>query len=197
MDSEVKRRLVHVSGVVIPLAYVVGITTWTRTQTVFVFGTLIALTLETLRLSTGLDWEIFETLTREYERDNPAGYALYMISSTVVVLVFSPIVAVPAVLMLMIGDPVIGVFGSGEVGSVKPVPVLFSMFGLCVLIAFPFVPLVPAICGAIAATVADGAKPVIATYVIDDNLTIPPAAALAIDAGGQLVQQGYLPTFGW
>lgn len=196
MDSEVERRLVHVSGVVFPLAYIVGITTWTQTQVIFVGGSLLALTLETLRLHSGLDWDIFETLTREYERDNPAGYALYTISSTTVVLVFSPNVAIPAILMLMVGDPIIGVFGSGEVGSVKPVSVLFSMFGICVLIALPFVSPVPAICGAIAATAADGAKPVIATYVIDDNLTIPPAAALAIIAGGQLVQHGYLPAFG-
>lgn len=197
MDSEVKRRLVHVSGVILPLAYIVGITTWIQTQAIFVIGTLIALILETLRLSTGLDWQIFETLTREYERDNPAGYALYAISTTAVALVFSPTVAVPAILMLMIGDPIIGVFGSGKVGSIKPVSVLLSMFGICVLIALPFVSPVPAICGAIAATVADGAKPVIATYVIDDNLTIPPAAALAIIAGGQLVQQGYLSGIGW
>jgi dolichol kinase len=196
MDSEVQRRLVHVSGVVIPLAYITGITTWTQTRIIFVVGTLLALTLETLRLYSGLDWEIFETLTREYEQDNPAGYALYTISSAAVVLVFSPDVAIPAILMLMVGDPIIGVFGSGEVGSVKPVSVLLSMFGICVLIALPFVPPVPAICGAIAATAADGAKPVIATYVIDDNLTIPPAAALAIVAGSQLVQQGYLPA-GW
>jgi dolichol kinase len=197
MDSEVERRLVHVSGAVIPLAYIVGIITWTQIRMIFVFGTLLALTLEILRLSSRLDWEIFETLTREYERENPAGYALYTISSTAVVLVFSPTVAIPAILMLMIADPVIGVFGSGEVGSVKPVPALLSMFGICVLLAFPFVPLIPAICGAIAATVADGVKPVIASYVIDDNLSIPPAAALAIIAGGQLVQHGYLPALGW
>jgi dolichol kinase len=194
MESEVERRLVHVSGAVIPLAYIVGITTWTQTWMILVFGTLLAFTLEILRLSSRLDWEIFETLTREYERENPAGYALYMISSTAVVLVFSPDVAIPAVLMLMIADPVVGVFGSGEVGSVKPVPVLLLMFGICVLLALPFVSLIPAICGAIAATAADGVKPVIASYVIDDNLSIPPAAALAIVAGGQLVQHGYLLT---
>jgi dolichol kinase len=193
MESEVERRLVHVSGVVIPLAYIVGITTWTQTRTILVFGTLLAFTLEILRLSSRLDWEIFETLTREYEHENPAGYALYTISSTAVVLVFPPDVAIPAILMLMIADPVIGVFGSGEVGSVKPVPVLLSMFGICVFLALPFVSPIPAICGAIAATAADGVKPVIASYVIDDNLSIPPAAALAIVAGGQLVQHGYLP----
>lgn len=196
MDSEVQRRLVHVSGIVVPLAYVVGVTTWTQTQAIFVAGTLFALTLELLRLSGRLDWDIFETLTREYERENLAGYALYMISSTAVVLVFYPTVAVPAVLMLMVGDPVIGVLGTEEMKSVKPVTILLSMFGLCLLLALPFVSLIPAICGAIAATVADGAKPVIATHVIDDNLTIPPAAALAIAAGGHLLQLGTLPGIG-
>lgn len=195
MDSEVARRLVHVSGVVIPLSYVAGITTWTQTQMLFVFGALLAITLEILRLSSRLDWEIFETLTREYERDNPAGYALYVFSATAVALVFRPNVAISAILMLMVADPLIGVFGSGEVGSVKPVAVLLSMFCICVLLAIPFVSLIPAICGAIVATVADGTTPVIAGYVIDDNLTIPPGAALAIIVGGQLVQWGYLPAF--
>lgn len=196
MRPEVKRRLVHASGMALPLSYGVGLLTWDQVQMMFVFGTLFALTLETLRLSGRIDWDIFETLTRGYERKHLAGYALYMFGSTTAALAFRPRVALPAILMLMIADPVIGLLGSGdsEASSVKPAYVLLSMFALCTLIAAPFVHPVPAICGAIAATVADGAKPVIYGYVIDDNITIPPAAALAIVGGQYLVE--YLPSIG-
>ncbi|MFC6726699.1 dolichol kinase, partial [Halobium palmae] len=34
--------------------------------------------------------------------------------------------------------------------------------------------------GAAGATLADGVKPVVATYVIDDNLSIPPTACVGI-----------------
>ncbi|MFC6960558.1 dolichol kinase [Halocatena marina] len=187
MQPEVERRLVHASGVSLPLAYVIGLFTWDQVRMCFVLGTLLTLTLEALRLSGLIEWSIFETLTREYERDHLAGYALYMFSSTVVALIFHPSVALPALLMLMIADPVVGLLSSSEPATVKPAYILFSMFGICTLIALPFVDIIPAVCGAIAATAADGAKPIIAGYVIDDNLTIPMVAALAIAGSHHLL----------
>jgi dolichol kinase len=40
--------------------------------------------------------------------------------------------------------------------------------------------LVAGVAGAAGATAADGLKPVVAGYVVDDNLSIPPAACVAI-----------------
>ena len=57
---------------------------------------------------------------------------------------------------------------------------LVTMFGVCLLLAVPFVPASAAMAGAAAATIADGAKPVVAGYVIDDNLTIPIWSAVAM-----------------
>lgn len=188
MHPEIQRRLVHASGVVIPFSYLGGIITWEQVQLLFILCMLCALILEALRLREHVEWQIFDTLTREYEHDHLAAYALYMIGTTVVVLFIRPEVAVPALLLLMIGDPVIGLLGSGGGLSIKPLRVLATMFVLCTCIALPFVHPVPAVCGAFAATVADGAKPVIAGYVIDDNLTIPPAAAVSIIAGQQLIE---------
>jgi dolichol kinase len=65
------------------------------------------------------------------------------------------------------------------------------MFAVCFLLAVPFttsavpssawlVGVAAAAVGATGATLADGVKPVVATYVIDDNLSIPPAACLGI-----------------
>ncbi|WP_440988299.1 dolichol kinase [Haloarchaeobius baliensis] len=185
MDDEVARRLVHASGAVLPTAWVVGQLDavpelpWQVVRYVLVLGTAVALGLEVVRLFIGLDWTIFEKLTREYEQENLAGYALYIIGGTFAGLLFVPAVAVPAMYMLTIGDPISGLLGSGELRTVKPPRVLGTMFLVSLAFAVPFLPVVAAVAAAVAATLADGVKPVVATYVIDDNLTIPILASVA------------------
>jgi dolichol kinase len=191
--SEVARRAVHVSGTVFPAAYLAGLLTHRQLQWLYIGGSGLALCLEAARLFGGLDWRIYEILTREYEQSNLAGYALYVFSSTAVVLVFAPEIAVPAILMLTIADPVSGLLGSDELRVRKEISVLLVTFAVCFALAIPFVPFVPAVFGAAAATLADGVKPVVRGYVIDDNLTIPIAAALAITVGLWLTTRGVLP----
>jgi dolichol kinase len=188
--TELRRRLVHASGALLPALYVAGAIGWATLVSLLVAGALVALLLEALRLSVGLDWAVYDQLTREYESDNPAGYALYAISSAAVALAFPPHVALPGILMLMIGDPISGLLASRGVEEGKSLPVLAAMFAVCVGLAAPF--LVPvagpvvgagaAAAGALGATLADGVKPVVAGYVVDDNLSIPPLACGAIHA---------------
>jgi dolichol kinase len=185
--DEVARRLVHASGTGLPALSLLGWATWDEVTLLFAVGAAAAVVLEAVRLFVGLDWVVFERLTREYEQDNLAGYALYFVSSAAVAAAFAPQVAIPAILMLTIADPVSGLLGSGELRPSKRTFVLLATFGVCLLLASPFIPLVPALLGAAAATVADGVKPVVAGYVIDDNLTIPPAAAVAMTAGLEIL----------
>lgn len=185
--DELKRRLVHASGIVLPAGYLLSVITWEQLRLLFAAGAAIAIGLEVLRLFVGLDWAIYQELTREYERDNLAGYAIYFVSSAVVVFWFPPRIALPAVLMLMIADPVSGLLSSDELRDVKRPLVITMTFLVSALIAIWFVPPIPAVLGAITATAADGAKPVIAGYVIDDNLTIPIGAAVAIWIGLRLL----------
>jgi len=181
MRDEIARRLVHASGTAVPLAYlVVPAVEWVHVQALLVAGLGVALVLEVVRLVVGLDWWVYEKLTREYEQDNLAGYFLAVFSMTVVAVAFDPTVAVPAILMLTIADPVSGLLGSGELRTAKDVTVLLVTFAVATLLAVPFVPATAAVCGGVAATVADGLKPVIRGYVIDDNLTIPVASAAAM-----------------
>ena len=190
MAEELKRRLVHASGTLVPLIAIVDPSQWGLVQGLFVAGAVVAVVLEIVRLYVGLDWVVYDRLTREYEQDNLAGYALALISVAVVAVAFDQSVAIPAILMLTIGDPISGLLGSGELRTAKQAYVLLTMFGVCLLIAAGLgVPTVPAVLGALAATAADGLKSVVAGYVIDDNLTIPLAAAVAIAAGIR-----YLPT---
>lgn len=186
--GELRRRAVHASGVGFPALYLLDLVEWMTLGYVLVVASLVVAGLEAIRLGIGLDWTIYETLTREYERDNVAGYALYMFSMTGVALVFDPPVAVPGMLMLAIGDPVSGLLGSNEAGRAKRAGVLVAMFAVCfslgalVLLGRVAGPtaLVAAAVGSAGATVADGFTPVVRGYVIDDNLTIPPLACLGI-----------------
>ncbi|RBI63087.1 dolichol kinase [halophilic archaeon] len=189
MRSEIKRRLVHVSGTGMPALYLLDIVTWQQLQGLLVLGSASALVLEIVRLFVGLNWRIFDELTREYEQENLAGYALYAFGMTATALAFEPRVAVPAILMLTIADPISGVLGSGELG-VKAAHTLLVTFAVCVTIASLLgLPLLAAVLGALVATLADGVKPVVAGYVIDDNLTIPIGAGVAMFVGVR-----YLPT---
>lgn len=190
MGGELARRGVHAAGSVVPLSHVLApdLVTWPRLQYLVLGGMVLTGVLEVLRLAGDLDWAIFRRLTREYERENPAGYALYVLSGGAVLLFAPPHVAVPAVLMLTLGDPISGLTSSGSLRTVKGTAPLLAMFGTCLVVGllaslvwFPDeLPIAAAVAGAAVATVADGVKPVIAGYVIDDNLTIAPAAALVM-----------------
>lgn len=186
--SELGRRLVHASGAGLPALYLLSLVDWAGLQLLLVAFAAAAVVLEVLRLSVGLDWAVYDRLTREYEQDNPAGYALYAVSMAFVGLVFPPPVAVPGMLMLALADPVSGVLGSTSVREWKSPPVVFATFGLCFCLAAPFtvgargqaVGTLAAAVGAAGAAVADGYKPRIAGFVIDDNASIPVLACAGI-----------------
>ncbi|SDJ67006.1 Dolichol kinase [Halovenus aranensis] len=186
--GELARRLVHASGSVLPLVYLTNVGTWPQTQALFVTGAAVALALEALRHTGRIDWRIYDYLIREYEADNVAAYALYMLSSAAVVLLFEPSIAVPAVFMLTVGDPISGLVAGNDFRRVKRPRALAAMFLTSAALAAPFHPetLLAVVLGGVGATVADGYKPVIRTYVIDDNLTIPPVGAAAMALGIEL-----------
>lgn len=184
MSLEIGRRVVHASGAVVPGAYLLdvhvletGLVTWPAIQALALVGLAVAIGLEAARLYGGLEHAIYDRLTREYEQDTVAGYAMYALSGTVTVLVFEPRLAVPAIFMLTLGDPVSGLLSSGELRRVARPRVLVGMFVVSLLFALPFVPPAVAVVGALGAMVADGVKPIIRGYVVDDNLTIPLVAA--------------------
>lgn len=181
MDApELGRRLVHASGAVVPAAYLAGWLTWPELRLLYLGGVLLAVGLEALRLLVGVDWWVFRELTREYEADNPAGYALYVAGAAAVALAFEPRVAVPAILALALVDPVSGLLSAPERRPVKRPRVLAVTFALAGAIAAAFVPLPAAVAAAVATTLADGATPVVAGYVIDDNVGIPIGSAVAM-----------------
>jgi len=198
MTDEVARRLVHVTGATVPLAHLLvpESITWRIVQGFLLVALVTVVVLEAVRLSTGLDWVVYDRLTREYEQDNPAGYALYIVGMAAVAYAVelpgvSERLAIAAMLMLAIGDPISGLLGSADASNVKQAWVLLVMFGVCTLLALPFVSVTAAVLGGAAATFADGVKPRIAGYVVDDNFSIPVFGAVAMWVGVT-----YIPSLG-
>ncbi len=179
MHPEVARRLVHAAGSVVPIAYLVDVLTWRQVRLVLVVAIVLALAIETLRLLLGIELPGVDRMIRAYEEEYLAGYALYVIGGGVTGLVFDPAIAVPAMLMLTIADPVSGLLGDDELRTVKRPHVLAVTFLVCLGLAWWSLDPLPAVAAALVATLADGVKPVIGGYVIDDNLSIPLGAASA------------------
>ena len=187
MSLEIGRRLVHASGAVVPGGYLLdlhvletGLLTWAVVQAIAVLGLLAVAILETARLYGGFEHVIYDRLTREYEEETVAGYALYVLGGTITVFVFDPQLAVPALFMLTLADPVSGMLSGSELRVIARPRVFVGMFAVSFLLAIPFVSPLVAVAGAAGATVADGIKPIVFGYVVDDNLTIPVVAAGAM-----------------
>lgn len=198
--AEIIRRVLHTSGSLVPGIYIAGLVEWQVVRFIVLGGMCLAIGLEIVRLVVGLDWWIYRQLTREYEQHKPAGYALAVVSGGIVVLLFEPLVAVPALLMLTIADPISGVLGTGELRTVKQLHVLVVTFLVASAVALASFTLLegvgtartlvlPALLGGIAVMLADGVKPMPAGIVIDDNFSIPLGAGVTIWAAIT-----YLPT---
>ncbi len=186
---EFERRLVHAGGTLYPVPYLLDWISWAETGALLVAGLVVVVVLELLRLVVGLDHAAYRGLTREYESDDVAGYALYQASMTGIVLlantsVASPTTVIPAMWMLSVGDPISGALADNGPREAKRPAVVGTMFVICVALAIPFsVPafgtrLGPAVAvvGAAGAAVADGLPAIVGGVAVDDNLTIPAAA---------------------
>ncbi|MEZ3142994.1 dolichol kinase [Halobaculum sp. MBLA0143] len=186
--SELRRRAVHLAGTAFPGAYVVGLVTYAQFRLALAGALAVVAVLEFVRLVVGYQHRIYDELTREYETDNVAGYALFFVGGTLAATLFPAWIGVPAVLMLSVGDPISGVLGSADATAAKEAGVLAVMFLVCFALALPFAVgalgqlpgAAVAAAGAAGATFADGVKPVVAGYVVDDNFSIPPSAGGAM-----------------
>ena len=188
MQTEVKRRFGHASSAVVPALYISGVITWTQLQYVAIAMSILVVVWEVLRLTVGIDLlRIHQPIRREYEEDSVSSLFWGSLSSTAVVLWFEPTIALPAVLMMMLADPISGLLSTDELRKIKHPPAIVSMFTACVLIAVPYLTIEAALIASLGATVADSAKPRIKDFVVDDNLSIPIVAAVAGYVGMMMV----------
>jgi dolichol kinase len=180
---EIRRKTIHLTGLSVP----VGILIFGKiyTAAMIAVALVVALALEAGRLKG----KIRLPEVRDQEQDKVAGYIYYIIGSLITVVIFQPMVAVTAMLMLSLGDAVSGLTGSvlensnvrssNERWRVKPFPIVSAMFLACLAIgylsssAITNLPFEVYLAGAIGATIADSIALVFWNRGLDDNLTIP------------------------
>ncbi len=183
-----ERRLVHLSGSLVPIAYLGNVVPWRGVKYLLAAGAALAVVLEFLRLSVGLDWAIYDRLTREYEQDNPAGYALAVVASALVGWAFDPEIAVTALLLLTLVDPIAGVLGNVDSADTGKEPwVMAATFLVAMGITLLLLPPRGTVPVSLTVVAADALKPRVFGFVIDDNFSIPVGAAVVAWAVVELV----------
>ena len=179
---ELKRKSIHITGLSVPISILIFGKVYTA---IFVaIALVVALALEAGRLRGRINLPA----VRDHEQEKVAGYIYYILGSLVTVIVFRPMIAVAAMLMLSLGDAVSGLVGSvlvnanvrarNEKWRFKPFPIVASMFLACLAIGFlssgiTHLPWQVYLCGAVGATVADSMALFVGNRGLDDNLTIP------------------------
>lgn len=199
LAKEIKRKLIHLIGILIPLGIlIIGVS---LTTYVLVLSLAIALVLEEVRLHGKIR---LPAIVRDHEQDRFAGYFYFILGSMIAVVIFPPMIALTALLMLTIGDAASGIYGATLKGSnvrsrrtegnwphAKPLSVVVCMLLTCFAIgyvssSFTYLALPVYLAGAVGATVADSIPISLGKRVTDDNLTIP------IFSGGLMVLAGLL-----
>jgi dolichol kinase len=173
------RNLFHFSGVVIPVCYILfGKTTATFFALSLFF---VCLTLDILRIRGQLRLGWAEACFKVHERHGLSGSFFYTISAFITVLVFERNVAIAALFVLCVSDPLSSLVGR-HVGRVRLIynkslegSLTFFASSFLILFAFAFRP-GPSVAVAAIAALTELFTP----RFIDDNLSIPIVTAIAL-----------------
>jgi dolichol kinase len=173
------RVLLHVSGLVIPVSYLIA---GRLVAVVFVSALLCALmVVEFLRVKGRVKMGFVTRQLKEKEMSKPTGSAFYCVAALIVFLIFDKYPACAAMFVLALADPASSIVGRVW-GKRKLLPgktikgtTAFFFTALITLMCFPFAPWTVLI-GALTATATE----TFSGKLIDDNLSIPLLTALAL-----------------
>jgi dolichol kinase len=172
------RKLFHVSGIIIPVAYLL-----TDRQTVLALTAgifIVDIILETLRIKGILRVPFIEANMKTEELNRLSGTFYYTLSAFITVCVFEKQIVVPSLFILCIADPLSSVLGSkfGKVrflGKSLEGTMTFFIASFLILRIFSFNIPIAVVCG-ITASLTE----LFSTRFIDDNLSIPLVTALVL-----------------
>jgi dolichol kinase len=188
---EIKRKAIHLTGLSVPFGILVFGRTFTAT--LIALALVVALILEAQRLKG----KIRLPEVRDQEEKKVASYIYYISGSLLCVLLFPPMIAVTAMLLLSLGDTISGLAGSilenanvrgcNEKWRIKPLPIVTTMFAACLVIGYlasglTRLPFPVYLAGAVGATVADSVAIIFCNRSLDDNFTIPIFAGALMSA---------------
>ena len=173
VSREFVRKAVHLLGTSIPIAYL-----FLDREIMLVALTvaaLITIGMEYARLWHGIN--LVPDILRKDEERRIAAYACFAIASLLAIFFFEKRIAIAALLMLCIGDSVVGIIGAvlplQKSSRIKDVRLMVMMLGTCFLVGVLFVSPPIAFVGAVGAMVADAFPWRFGSITLDDNLTIP------------------------
>lgn len=197
--TEIERKTFHAAGLFVPLLYNLLLSNgWTATECALMCWVITiggwVLDLSRLYIPAIRDNWPLQSILREKEKTQLTGGCYFSLGCTLAINLFSPATATASISFLVIGDmmaALIGVAFGGETCTVKlgregnksmegSLAMFFSCFIVGVIV-FGEEPLreYPIFLGAAAATLVELWEP----FAINDNLTIPVIAGLAIHFG--------------
>ena len=178
--NEILRKAIHISSVIIPLAYFFFIKDRTLMIFILLVLTMVSLLIEYHRIKNkGRARYFFQTylqpmLRPEEKRGHFTGATWMMIGFTIAVLIFDIDVAVFSLLFLSLGDSAAGLLGRAfPIGKIWNKSILGSLSGFIISIIVVYainvtLPLQIIIFGAISAMLIE-----LIPLKINDNLSIP------------------------
>lgn len=183
--SEIKRKSIHLSMIVIPLW--IYVTPPAIGNLGLIIATIFTFVLDVLRLSDnrlrGFFLRFFRTLIRRHEEEHLLGSTYFMIAALLSVLVFDRMIAIAALVFLVLGDTAAAVVGK-KYGRIrywgKSVEGSAACFLCCLIIGLVLLhshkgaPLLFVI-GALAAAVAEALP-----APMDDNMRVPIMSGLVM-----------------
>ena len=182
MDSELKRKLFHEIGLLIPISYFF----YDKKDAIFGMSILVLIFVfvEFLRLRYNFGNELIPKVVgktvRDYEKIDLSAATYFIISSFFTVLLFEKYVAIAAISYNSIGDLFSAIIGKnyGKIkyrGGRKSIEGSLACFVSCLLVGLLILSPFMAISGALAATFAEG-------YLIkvNDNLSIPIVSGIVL-----------------
>jgi dolichol kinase len=175
----VARVLFHISGLVMPVSYLVA----GRLVAVTLVSALLAalIIVEFLRVKGRVKMSFVTRQLKEKELSKPTGSAFYCVAALVTFLIFDEYPACAAMFVLALADPassIVGrLYGKRKLlhGKTTKGTTAFFFTALITLMCFPFAPWTVLV-GALTATVTE----LFSAKLIDDNLSIPLLTALAL-----------------
>lgn len=183
-ELEMRRKLIHMSSLVIPLGYIFVSKTTAMIPLIgatvfFLFFDIIRHHNQTIRVI--YERHLIGTVIREKEQNRLVGSTYFMIGACLCVWLFDKPIAIVSLLVLIISDTLAALVG-GTIGRVplfgsKTVEgsMAFLVSAFLIVFLYPGIPLLWGLIGAFLATIVESLP-----LGVDDNLLIPLVMGLTI-----------------
>ena len=186
LGSELKRKSIHLSSIVIPVSYYLTPDSWQSTfERVLLALVILSLAIEVFRLNHPRTRHVFRhffgELIRNHEEASLLGSTYLLMACLLSIHLFPKPIAVLALSFLILGDTVAAIVGKW-IGRVhlfgKTLEGSLACFLVCFALtrAVPEVPVTVGLVGAIVATVFE-----LLPVPLDDNFRIPLSAGFAME----------------